>query len=318
MMTTPAQAPVRTPISPAISVSVLSQKRLLLLVAWATIVLISDVPDAIWHGLFQQVPEWMFWGKVGALGLLLIACLAWKQLRALRQFAAIMLVFYLALAVSNFVSNIPSWKSRFAGSQVSFSTGYAGVYLRDTFVALVVIVALWLMKRHRAAFFLTKGQLDAPIQPVRWLGIKAGESWRTFGWIITGIAALGTLGASAYGLPLSLSVVTRALPLVPAGILFAAINAFNEETYYRATLLSTLHEVVGTNHTLLLNAVFFGMAHYLYGSPPGVLGFLMTAFLGWLLGKSILETKGVAWAWFMHFVMDVIVFAAYAVHWVAR
>jgi membrane protease YdiL (CAAX protease family) len=109
-----------------------------------------------------------------------------------------------------------------------------------------------------------------------------------------------------------------ALPLVPAGILFAAINAFNEETYYRATLLSTLHEVIGTNHALMINAVFFGMGHYLYGSPPGVLGFLMAGFLGWLLGKSMLETKGMGWAWVMHFVMDVIVFTAYAVQWAAR
>ncbi len=317
-MTTPAKAPIRTPSIPTVSGSVLPQNRLLPLVAWAIILLISDVPNVIWHGFSQQIPEWMFWGKVGVLGLFLAVCWAWKQLRALWQFAAIMLVLYLALAASNLVGNIPAWKLRFTGSQVSFTAGYTGLYLRDTGVALAVIVALWLMKRDRFAFFLTKGKLDASIQPVRWLGIKAGESWRTFGWIITVIAALGTIGASAYGLPLSLSIMTRALPLVPAGILFAAINAFNEEVYYRAALLSTLHEVVGTNHTLLINAVFFGMAHYLYGSPSGVLGFLMAGFLGWLLGKSVLETKGLGWAWAMHFVMDVIIFAAYAVQWAAR
>ncbi len=317
-MTTPVPAPTRTPVSPTIRVSALPRNRLLPLLAWATILLISDVPNVIWHGLSQQVPEWIFWGKVGVLGLLLIVCLSWKQLRVLQQFAAIMLLFYLALASSNFIGNLPPWKSRFTGPQVSFTAGYVGLYLRDTGVALAVILALWLMKRDRTTFFLTKGHLDAPIQPVRWLGIKAGESWRTFGWIITGIAALGTLGASAYALPLSLSVIDRAIPLFPAGILFAAINAFNEEIYFRATLLSTLHEAVGTTHALLINAVFFGAAHYLYGSPPGVVGFLMAGFLGWLLGKSMLETKGIGWAWVMHFVMDVIVFAAYAVQWVAR
>ena len=171
-MTTPAQAPACTSISPISLVSVPPQNRLLLLVAWATILLISDVPNVLWHGLSQQVSEWMFWGKVGVLGLLLIVCLSWKQLRALQQFAAIMFVFYLALAASNFIGNIPAWKSRFAGSQVSFTAGYAGLYLRDTGVALSVILALWLMKHDRATFFLTKGQLDAPIQPVRWLGVR--------------------------------------------------------------------------------------------------------------------------------------------------
>ncbi len=317
-MATSVQNPVRAPNILTRPVSVMPRKPLLLSVAWISILLISDVPNTIWHGLFQQVPNWMFWGKVGVLGLLTVVCFAWKHLRTLRQFAVVMLVFYLALAASNYVGNIPAWKGRFAGPQVSFTAGYMGVYIRDAGVALTVIISLWLMKRHRAAFFLTKGQLDAPIQPVRWLGIKSGESWRTFGLIITGIASLGTMGACAYGLPLSLSLIERSLALVPAGIMFAAINAFNEETYYRATLLSTLHEVIGTKHTLLINAFFFGMAHYLYGSPPGILGFSMAAFLGWLLGKSMLETKGIGWAWIMHFVVDVIIFAAYAVQWVAR
>lgn len=315
-MATPAQTPIRALTSPALLA--LPQKHVLLLVAWISILFVSDVPNAIWIGLFQQIPGWIFWGKVGVLGSLFIVCLAWRQLRPLWQFATVMLVFYLALAASTRIANIPAWTNRFSGSQVSFTAYYAGSYLLDTGVALAVIATLWMMKRYRAAFFLTKGELDAPIGPVRWLGIRTGESWRSFGWIITGIAALGTLGVSAYGLPLSFSVVTRALPLAAAGILFAAINAFNEETYYRAALLSTLHEVVGTNHTLLINAVFFGMAHYLYGPPSGILGFMMAGFLGWLLGKSMLETNGVGWAWFMHFVLDVIVFAAYSVRWVAR
>lgn len=67
---------------------------------------------------------------------------------------------------------------------------------------------------------------------------------------------------------------------------------------------------------LLINAVFFGLSHYLYGSPPGIIGFLMTGFLAWLLGKSILETRGLFWAWFIHFVADVVIFASYAIAWV--
>ena len=62
-----------------------------------------------------------------------------------------------------------------------------------------------------------------------------------------------------------------------------------------------------------LLAFFFGLAHYLYGSPSGVIGFLMTGFLAWLLGKSMLETRGLFWAWFIHFLADVIIFASYAI-----
>jgi hypothetical protein len=30
------------------------------------------------------------------------------------------------------------------------------------------------------------------------------------------------------------------------------------------------------------------------------------------MGKSILETRGLAWAWFIHFVPDVVIFFSYA------
>ena len=229
-----------------------------------------------------------------------------------------MLVFYLALAASTWAGDLPWWKSRFGGPQASFTVGYVGAYIRDLGVAFAVIAALWLIKRRRSAFFLVKGQLDAPIQPVRWLGIRSGESWRTFGWIFAAVAGLGILIPTALGLRLSSDVLLRAAPLLPAGLLFAAINSFTEEIYFRASLLSTLPEVIGKNHALLINVVFFGLAHYLDGSPPGVIGFLMTGFLAWLLGKSILETKGLCWAWFMHFVPDVIIFASYAILWVQK
>ena len=37
--------------------------------------------------------------------------------------------------------------------------------------------------------------------------------------------------------------------------------------------------------------------------------------LAFLLGKSMLETRGMGWAWFMHFVPDVFIFFSYAMTW---
>jgi membrane protease YdiL (CAAX protease family) len=113
-------------------------------------------------------------------------------------------------------------------------------------------------------------------------------------------------------------LLVRVVPRLPAVLLFAAVNAFNEEIYFRATLLSTLPQIVGKDHALLINAAFFGLAHYLYGSPPGLVGFLMTGFLAWLIGKSMLETKGLFWAWFIHFLPDVVIFISYAVLWIKQ
>ncbi len=289
----------------------------LTLFAWILMLLASDLPDIIvWHSFSGNIPAWLFWAKIGVLTVGLGLCWLWRTLRPLRFYAGIFLVFKLADAALKWVGAQSWWQSRFAGPQMTFFTGYLGVYILDVGLALVVLAALWLIWRKRSAFFLIKGQLDAPIEPVRWLGIGAGESWRTFGWIFAGVAALAIGVPLFLGLRLAPGTFARALPLLPAAVLFAAINAFNEEIYFRTSFLSTLHEVIGKPHALLISSVFFGLGHYLYGSPPGFIGALLPGFLAWLIGKSMLETKGFGWPWFIHFVPDVVVFVSYAFGWV--
>lgn len=204
------------------------------------------------------------------------------------------------------------FQSNFNYAGVSFFTGYAAIFVLEILVALAVIAVLWLMKRDRKTFFFVKGQLDASIEPVRWLAIKTGESWKAFGWIFAGCAAAAVAIPTILGIAPSGETFLEALPLLPAAVLLAAINAFTEEAYYRCSLLSTLHEVIGKNQSLLLTVVFFGLGHWLYGSPPGLLGAAMVGFLAWLLGKAMLETKGFFWPWFIHLVPDVVVFFSYA------
>jgi membrane protease YdiL (CAAX protease family) len=294
----------------------MDKKRFLILSAWTLMLLVSDLPDILWKTFEGRIPEPLFWAKVGLLSICLALCFFWKRARPLRPYVFVLFVFFLALGVSTWVGKMSWWISRFGGPKFSFMTGYLEFYLRDTGVALAVIAALWILKRRRREFFLVKGDLGAPIEPVRWLGIRKGESWRQFGWIFAFVAGLSVLIPTLLSLHLSKGALSRAALLLPAVLVFAAVNAFNEEVYYRSSFLTTLKDVLGKNHTLMISSVFFGMAHYLYGSPPGVIGFLMTGFLAWLMGKSMLETKGFFWAWFIHFVPDVVIFASYAINWV--
>lgn len=297
----------------------LKDKKLILIIfAWTAILFVSDLPDILWNELSGQAPGWLLAGKIGLLAAFFGLCFIWKSVRPLWQYALVLLVLFLALAASKWVGNTAWWQSFFGGPQVSFTTGFVGVFIRDLGVAAAVILVLWGMKRRHREFFLTAGQLNAPLEPVRWLGIRKGASWRTMGWIFAGAAGLGVLIPTWLAVRPSPDTLLRAAPLLPSVLLFAAVNAFTEEMYFRASLLSTLHQVIGRSHALLINVVFFGLAHYLYGSPPGVPGFLMTGFLAWFLGKSMLETKGVLWPWFIHFVPDVIIFTFYAVAWVQR
>jgi len=296
-----------------------SERRWLIFSAWFSILLVSDLPNIICDAVFSQVPSWLFGAKAGFLVLFYGLCFIWKNLRLLRSYAFVMVVFYAALAASEWVKSSAWWEGLINDEiRPSFMLTYLRPYLRDIGVTLVVIAALWIVKRSRSGFFLVKGQLDAPIERVRWLGIRQGESWRTFGWIFALVAALGVAVPILLTIRPSSDIFLRVAPLLPAILVFAAINAFNEEMYFRATLLSTLPQVIGKNHALLINVAFFGLAHYLYGSPSGVVGLMMTGFLAWLLGKSMLETKGFFWAWFIHFLPDVVIFFSYAITWVRQ
>jgi hypothetical protein len=53
--------------------------------------------------------------------------------------------------------------------------------------------------------------------------------------------------------------------------------------------------------------LFFGIAHF-YGVPYGFLGVGLATLNGWLLGKAMLETRGMFWAWWMHFLQDIVIF----------
>jgi membrane protease YdiL (CAAX protease family) len=160
------------------------------------------------------------------------------------------------------------------------------------------------MKRRRSDFFLAKGQLDAPVE----LGKTRSLRWGHLAWLLSVCIFLGTLGFLVdAGQPVS-NILGRALLLSPVVILFAANNAFSEEVRYRSALIAPVHAVVGKQQAILLSAVFFGLDHFLTGIPGGLVGVVLTGFLGWLAGKSMLETKGFFWPWFMHFWGDVPIF----------
>jgi len=296
-----------------------SSQRRIVLAAWLGMLLVSDLPDIVWHHVGGgQAPGWLFWAKVGLLAVLAGAALATRAMRPLLPFASVILVFYIALGVTGLVRGTAWLQSAFNYEGVSFTRGYLALYVLDAIVALAVIAALWAWKRRRSDFFLAKGDVGAPIAPVRWLAIRPGESWRTFGWIFALVAGLVVMIPTALGMRPSAETLLRALPLLPAVLLFAAVNAFTEEVYFRASFLATLPDAVGRAHALLMTVVYFGLAHYLGGSPPGIIGVAMTGFLAYLLSKAMLETRGLLWAWFIHFVPDVVIFASYAVSFVQR
>ena len=278
------------------------------LVAWVVLLAASLLPVVIAGEILHQPlsADLRFEGSVAVIAAGLVLTLVAAPLRVLRPFLWLLLVLVSAQwFVREQLDRLPELASRLGDP--SFGVYMPAELLLNLVVTLAVIAVLFAVKRDRRAFFLAKGDLSAPAEPIRWLGVGRGTRWSTLGRDLSVIITVGTLAFLViYGQP-TFDLAVRALPFLPVVLLAAAVNAFNEEVTYKASLLSVLVEPVGRQQALWMVAAYFGIAHF-YGVPYGLVGVVMAAFLGWILGRSMLETRGIGWAWFIHFVQDVAIF----------
>jgi hypothetical protein len=280
------------------------------LIAWVVMLLVSIVPDILFRELTGSVPGWLFGAKLALLGVLFLGSYFWATLRPLRLFFGVLLTLLaLSWGVTRLFEglNFSAW---FAGASPFVQQVAYGQITRTAAALLMVLVMLAVLRRFDR-FFLVKGRLDAPAQPIPFI-LTRPPSWRILGPAITVAMCVGLAGfVLVFGGRPSLQSLRLALPLLPFVLLFAATNAFSEEMLYRAPWLAALEIPIGPAQALLLTASFFGISHY-YGVPYGVLGVIMAFIPGWLNGKAMLETRGFFWAWFIHFWMDVVIFSSMA------
>jgi hypothetical protein len=284
-----------------------------LLVAWIVVVLASLLPKVILQEIFGLNVSGNLQAAV-SLSVIVIAFLAtlvFKSLHGLRSFLILFMVLIGSQwLVYNLLDTLPFYRDWLANP--SFNVYMLAEQSLNLIVTLVIIATLLLMKKKRADFYLVRGDIAAPTEPIRWLGVKQGDSWCKFGGWLTICISLGTLSFLVIAGRPPLDIIIRALPFLPVVILSAALNAFNEEVTYKASFLSVLEDSVGPRQALYMVAVYFGLAHY-YGVPYGVVGVLLATFLGWILARSMQETRGLFWAWFIHFWQDVWIFSFLAI-----
>jgi len=172
------------------------------------------------------------------------------------------------------------------------------------------LAVLFVLFRDKFRTFARFGDSSAHPEPVRWLGIKASNTWRGVGINFAIIVSLGTaIFMFIGGLEGDLSRLK--LGYLGLAIIFALSNSFIEEAITRFGVVVSLHGTLPDRYVALASGLIFGIPHYL-GTPGGPVGALMAGFMGWLLAKSMLETRGVFWAWFIHFLQDVIIFMVMA------
>jgi hypothetical protein len=282
-------------------------------IAWIFMLLASALPIIVIREVIHtDISEpWRLGLPVLVMSMGLLITLVWKRMSPLRPFFILFSVLGMVeWLVYTQIGDMPLWKAWQSDS--SFNISMMASQTLKMIVTLVVIAALFFLKKKREAFFLVKGDTNAAVEPVKWMGVKEGERWNKFGRNFAVILSLGTLTFLILAGRPSLDSVLKILPFLPVILLAAMMNAFSEEVTYKASFLSVLEDVIGKNHALWLMAVYFGIGHF-YGVPYGIIGVLMAGFLGWFLGKSMLETRGLFWAWFIHFVQDVLIFAFIAI-----
>ena len=299
--------------SQTVQASTFTKPSALLVTAWGFLLLASGLPRIILQEFFHyQVSSNLGAGLAAVVVLVGLALtFAWSAVRALRPFFVLFLVLLgVEWIIFTVIAGLPMYEMWLANP--SFNVNMLANQSLRLMVTLVIIAALFVLKKRRDAFFLVKGDTSAAVEPVRWLDIKQGERWNKLGRNFALILSLGTLAFLVFAGRPPMDIVIRALPFLPAVFLAAALNAFNEEMTYKASFLSVLEDLVGKHQALWLMAAYFGIGHF-YGIPYGVIGVLMAGFLGWFLGKSMLETRGLWWAWLIHFIQDILIFAFLAV-----
>jgi membrane protease YdiL (CAAX protease family) len=182
-------------------------------------------------------------------------------------------------------------------------------------ITLLFLSILAFLYRDKFKTYLKIGNLRAKVNPEPYVGIKpkANESWLNIGLNFLVVISLATgviiyfqlIGDQSF----KFSSLLKNLPTV---LLFALCNAFVEESITRIAPVVIFKDKISDKHIAILSGVLFGIAHF-WGNPGGPLGMLFAGFLGWLLAKSVLETKGVFWALLIHFVQDIIIISAYMV-----
>jgi hypothetical protein len=286
-----------TPSSAAVST------RSTLYLAWA-IVLLLTVPEIILRAFLRVDTSWMLVGRIGLLAGSFVLTFVWPLIRPLRGMLVVFLVIYVVEAWL-FLTAVP--QSQVYRDVVGGDPNLAFFAERVMRLGAVVVmfVVLLLMGFRPHDLYLAVGDLRATATATRLKIPHKPEPWTTFGRNYAIISVGLLLFFLIPALQPSLAEFSVGLLLFAA--ICAAMNSFAEEFLYRAALIPQVLPLFGKGATLMLVPAWFGLAHY-FGVPNGLTGVLLAGVGGWFFAKSMIETRGIAWAWFLHFLADFTVY----------
>ena len=227
---------------------------------------------------------------------------------------AIAVVFF--ASVSIFKLNYIAAKIDIKISNNSYLNNHAKYQILLVSLSVIVLLFLYFQSPNNLKLFLSFGNISASVGPVEWFGIGEGKTWIFAGLYLCVLITLGTFSFVYFQFRKQKIKSQEILPYITWIVLFSLSNSFSEEMIYRLGIIVPLYNVIGAEEIILLSAVIFGLVHF-GGMPHGLIGMFMAGFLGWFLAKAVVETHGIFWAWFIHFIQDVVIYIGFIVHNIA-
>ncbi len=279
------------------------KSRAAIAVSWLAVALASNLSVILWRVIVRtEVPLWDPIARIAALGVLLFLALKRSSLRGISGFVLALGALLAGNWIGTLIERTGIWTG-WAGSLPQYQRVFADVVVKliPGFLMALTLISSGLGRRE---LFLVKGSPSAP-SALPGLG---HQPWTVVGPVLLVIFAFPLVFRLISTERPDFEKLGRAASALPLVLVFAALNAASEEFRFRSVLLARLAPVVTRGQALALTSVLFGVGHW-FGHPSGFPGVAMTGIAGWVAGKSMLETRGFVWAWLMHFVGDVLIFA---------
>ncbi len=177
-------------------------------------------------------------------------------------------------------------------------------------MALIYLIALKSIHPLKYRLFDKGGSSNVYPAPVLALGISGNQSWRVVGRVsLIGCGLIAAFYAYVSIWHRVIPPLEQIIPAIGVGALLAGVSAFAVTAITRFGIIVTLYDTVPPRVIYLLTAILYAVPQY-YLFPGGFVRAVIAGVMGWLLAKSIFETRGAAWAWSIQFVYDWVVYAA--------
>ncbi len=281
----------------------------LLAVAWLTTLALGSItPEIVLRAGLKSggSDRRLLFFQIGGLVVILALTWAWPTITPLRGFVWSLLAIQVGYQISFAVRASQAWAS--VASGMPGGAAFIAAEMLKTIPTAALALSLVGSGLGLRDVFVVAGNIHAISQPTLVTGLMP---WTRLGPILAVVIALPLalyVGLTRGSDP---ALLRKAASLAPHILFGAVVNAFNEEFIFRAVLLARLSPALGPAQSLWLTAVRFGVGHW-FGNPSGPIGAVLATLVGWFWGKSILETRGLFWAWFIHAIQDVVIYSLIA------